>query len=251
MAERIISVIAILIIPIGISVHTVTAYLFATTVQPVWHSTIYGPFFVVGALTGTALIVIMALLRWGWGLKGILKDIHFNNLGLLLLAEGCLVAYFLFCIYMIEITGQEPSILRVVMSEINGPFAVVFWSMTLGGILLPPLLLTFRRMRTVGGCVFASLLVIVAMWIERYLIVVPTLAQPRLSWGVGTYSPSWIEWSITAGCLAAFAMLYMLFTKFFPIISLWEVQEGIEMAIPEVTDRFEHYMPESAEDESR
>lgn len=249
--ERIISVVAILIIPIGISVHTVTAYLFATTVQPVWHSTIYGPFFVVGALyTGTAvLVVIMALLRWALGLKGLLKDVHFNNLGLLLLAEGCLVAYFLFCIYMIEITGQEPSILKVVMSEIRGPFAPVFWAMILGGILLPPLFLSFRKCRTVAGCVLASLLVIAAMWIERYLIVVPTLCCPRLPWGEGTYAPTWVEWSITLGCMAAFASLYMLFTKFFPIISLWEVQEGIEMAIPEATERFEDYMPASPEDD--
>ena len=249
--ERIISVVAILIIPIGISVHTVTAYLFATTVQPVWHSTIYGPFFVVGALyTGTAvLIVIMAILRWALKLQGILKDVHFNNLGLLLLAEGCLVAYFLFCIYMIEITGQEPSILKVVMSEISGPFAPVFWSMVLGGILFPPFLLSFKRARGVAGCVLASLLVIAAMWIERYLIVVPTLAHPRLPWGDGLYSPSWVEWSITLGCLAAFAILYMLFTKVFPIVSLWEVQEGIETAVPEVTERFEDYMPAPSEED--
>lgn len=243
--ERIVSVVAILIIPIGISVHTVTAYLFACTVQPVWHSTIYGPFFVVGALyTGTAvLILIMALLRSALGLRGILKDVHFNNLGLVLLTEGCLVAYFQLCIYLIEITGQEPHILRVVMSEIRGPFAIPFWGMIGIGILLPPVLLAFRRFRTVAGCVAASVVVVVAMWIERYLIVVPTLTHPRLPWPEGVYVPTWVEWSITAGCLAAFALLYMLFTKVFPIVSLWEVQEGIEQAVPEFTERVGEYLP--------
>ena len=247
--ERIISVVAILIIPIGISVHTVTAYLFATTIQPVWHSTIYGPFFVVGALyTGTAtLIVIMAALRKALHLEGILKNVHFNNLGLVLLAEGCLVSYFLLCIYVIEITGQEPHILAVVMSEINGSFAPMFWTMIVGGVVLPPVLLAFRKMRTVTGTVIASVLVICAMWIERFLIVVPTMAHPRLPWGEGIYHPTWIEWSITGGCVAAFALLYMTFTKFFPIVSLWEVQEGIDKAMPEARERFEGYMPHEIE----
>ncbi|MBI2899637.1 MAG: polysulfide reductase NrfD [Planctomycetes bacterium] len=249
--ERIVSVMAILIIPIGISVHTVTAWLFATTVQPVWHSTIYGPFFVVGALyTGTAvLVIIMALLRWGLGLKSILKDVHFNNLGLVLMAEGLLVAYFLLCMYLVEITGAEPHIMKVVMSEIKGAFAVPFWLMILVGILFPPLFLSMRRARTVGGCVFAAAIVVAAMWIERFLIVVPTLTQPRLPWREGVYAPSWVEWSITAACLAAFALLYMLFTKVFPIISLWEMQEGIEHGMSKVRRRHEGYLPERLEKE--
>lgn len=249
--ERLISIMAVLIIPVGISVHTVTAYLFATTVQPVWHSTIYGPFFVVGALyTGTAmLVIIMAALRKTMGLQGILKDVHFRNLGLVLLAEGCLVAYFLMCIYVIEITGQEPHVLAVVMSEIKGHFAVPFWFMITIGILGPPVLLAFRRSRTVVGCVVASVVVVIAMWIERYLIVVPTLTHPRLPWYEGLYIPTWIEWSITAACLAMFGFLYMLFTKFFPIISLWELQEGIDHAVPEVQRRYEAYMPEPSDPE--
>ena len=88
------------------------------------------------------------------------------------------------------------------------------------------------------------------MWLERFLIVVPTLEHPRLGWPEGIYFPTWIEIAITAGCLAAFAFLYMLFTKFFPIISVWEVQEGIESAIPDVKRRFESYAPESTEHES-
>lgn len=246
--ERILSVMAILIIPIGISVHTVTAYLFATTLQPVWHSTIYGPFFVVGALyTGTAaLIIIMALLRKALGIKHILKDVHFNYIGLVLLAEACLVAYFLMCIYVVEITGAEPHVLNVVMSEITGPFAVPFWAMILGGILLPIVFLSFRRCRTVLGCVFASVLVIGAMWIERFLIVVPTLSHPRLPWPDFHYSPTWVEWSITAACVAAFALLYMIFTKIFPIVSLWEIQEGIDHSRKEVEERLEEYRPGEA-----
>lgn len=243
--ERIISIMAVLIIPIGVSVHTVTAWLFATTVQPVWHSTIYGPFFVVGALyTGTAaLVIIMAILRKALGLQAILKDVHFNNLGLVLLAEGCLVSYFLLCMYMVEITGQEPIIMRVVMSELKGPFAVPFWLMIIVGILFPPFMLAFKKGRSLTGVVTASVIIVIAMWVERFLIVVPTLAQPRLEWPQGIYNPTWVEWMITAACVAAFTLGYILFTKLFPIVSLWEVQEGIDRALPEVKERYEKLAP--------
>ncbi len=248
--ERIIGIMAILIIPIGVSVHTVTAWLFATTVQPVWHSTIYGPFFVVGALyTGTAaLVIIMALLRKVLGLKEILRDVHFNNIGLVLLAEGLLVTYFLLCMYMVEITGQEPIILRVVMSELTGPFAVPFWAMIIVGILFPPFLLSFKKGRSITGVVIASIIVVIAMWIERFLIVVPTLAQSRLDWPVGVYHPTWVEWSITGACVAAFTLGYILFTKVFPIVSLWEVQEGIDRALPEVKERYEKLLPQGGKE---
>lgn len=243
--DRTVAIVAVCIIPIGISVHTVTAYLFATTVQPVWHSTIYGPFFVVGALyTGTAaLVIIMALLRTTLGLQGVLKDRHFNNLGLVLLAEGCLVVYFIVCIYLIEITGQEPHVLAVVMSELSGPFAAPFWAMVLGGMLLPPIVLAFKKGRSIPALVSLSVAIVVAMWIERFLIVVPTLSHPRLPWEVAGYAPTWVEFAITFGCGGAFALLYLLFTKFFPIVALWEVQEGIEHALPEVEQRLQAYRP--------
>ena len=88
-----ISIMAIVIIPIAISVHTVVSYIFATTLQPGWHSTIFGPYFVVGAIFSglAALLVAMAIIRKAYHLEGILKDIHFNNLGLVLLVMTCLM----------------------------------------------------------------------------------------------------------------------------------------------------------------
>ncbi|MBI4230770.1 MAG: polysulfide reductase NrfD [Planctomycetes bacterium] len=241
-----ISVMAILIIPIAISVHTVVAYIYATTLQPGWHSTIFGPYFVVGAIfSGLAgLMIAMAIIRKAFHLEGILKDIHFNNLALILLVMTALMIYFTFNIYLVEITGNEPSIMASVMEKVTGEFALPFWGMIVGGFLVPLVILSFPKGRTVTGCVVASVLILVSMWIERFLIVVPTLIHPRLPWPTGIYNPTWVEWSVTAGCLAAFALLYMLFARVFPIVSIWEVQEGVDVAIPEINKRFEGYMPD-------
>ncbi|MBI2457349.1 MAG: hypothetical protein HYV46_14575, partial [candidate division NC10 bacterium] len=81
------------------------------------------------------------------------------------------------------------------------------------------------------------------MWLERYLIVVPTLANPRLPYARGLYFPTWVEWSITAGAFALFILLYMVFTKLFPIISIWEVREGRDLGIREAYERIESYLP--------
>ena len=77
----------------------------------------------------------------------------------------------------------------------------------------------------------------------RLRIVVPTLANPRLPYGTGTYSGTWVEWSILAGCFACFILLYTLFTKFFPIVSIWEVREGRDHALHEVHERVKMALP--------
>ena len=243
--EKGISFMAIAIIPIAISVHTVVSYIFATTLQPGWHSTIFGPYFVVGAIFSgiAALMIAMAIIRRAYRLEWIMKDIHFNNLALVLLLMTLLMIYFTFNIYLVEITGNEPSIMSPVMEKVTGKYAIPFWGMIGGGFILPAIILMFRRGRTIPWLMVASVLILVAMWLERYLIVVPTLMHPRLPWPDGLYTPTLTEWGITAGCIAAFAFLYMLFAKFFPIVSMWEVKEGMEEAIPIVTAKFENYKP--------
>jgi molybdopterin-containing oxidoreductase family membrane subunit len=81
------------------------------------------------------------------------------------------------------------------------------------------------------------------MWLERFTIVVPTLINPRLPVDAAVYRPSWVEISVMAGCFAAFVLLYALFTKLFPIVSVWEIREGRAKAIPEVEERIRSYMP--------
>jgi Ni/Fe-hydrogenase subunit HybB-like protein len=84
------------------------------------------------------------------------------------------------------------------------------------------------------------------MWLERFVIIVPTLAEQRLSLGQPVYIPTWVEWSILAGCLSFFMFLYLMFTKFFPIVSVWEMREGREKAMTEVGERLKTYLPDAS-----
>ncbi len=226
--ERLISIMAILIIPIAVSVHTVVSWVFAMTVQPMWHSTIFGPYFVVGAIFSgiAALIIAMAVLRKVFKLEKYLAPVHFNNLGLLMMTMSLLWFYFTFAEFLTTFYGADPAHLEIFNAKLYGEFAPLFWTMFISCFVIPFPILAFKRTRTITGTVVASIFVSIGMWLERYTIVVPSLTRPRLHYPFGEYFPSWVELSITLGCFAALILFYVLFSKIFPIISIWEVREG-------------------------
>ncbi|HSA94178.1 MAG TPA: NrfD/PsrC family molybdoenzyme membrane anchor subunit [Terriglobales bacterium] len=244
--NRAIAVMAVLVIPIAISVHTVVSWVFAMTVQPMWHSAIFGPYFVVGAIFSgiAAIIIAMALVRRIYFLDGYLKPVHFDHLGVLLLVMALLWFYFTFAEFLTTFYGNDPVHLVVFYSKLSGRFALPFWTMVVTCFLIPVGILSRRQTRTVAGTVIASISVQIGMWLERFTIVVPTLSEPRLPWPKGQYSPTWIELAITLGFCSTFTFLYMVFTRFFPIVSIWEVREGREQALPEVEERVRSYMPD-------
>jgi molybdopterin-containing oxidoreductase family membrane subunit len=244
--ERTIAVMAIAVIPIAVSVHTVVSWVFAMTVQPMWHSTIFGPYFVVGAIFSGigAIIIAMAIVRKVYGLENYLKPVHFRNLGILLLVMALLWAYFTLAEFLTTYYGSEPSHMAVFTAKVSGPYAPYFWGMVVCCLVIPLTLLILRRTRsTVWGCVVASIAVEIGMWLERYLIVVPSLSNPRLPRAEVPYQASWIEWALLASFLACFVFLYGLFTRFFPIVSVWEVREGREHALDEVAERVREVLP--------
>jgi len=241
-----IAIMAVAVIPIAVSVHTVVSWVFAMTVQPMWHSTIFGPYFVVGAIFSgiAALLIVMAVIRRVYHLEAYLKPIHFNNLSLLMLVMAILWFYFTLAEFLTTYYGSEPSHMVVFTSKLSGIYAPYFWSMLACCLVIPIALLASRRMRSrVWVCVVAAVSVEIGMWLERYLIVVPSLSNPRLPRTEVLYQPSWIEWSLLAAFVAFFVFLYGLFTKFFPIISIWEIEEGREHAIDEVTERVRKLLP--------
>jgi len=243
--ELAISIMAVTVLPIAVSVHTVVSYVFSMTVQPMWHSAIFGPYFVAGAIfSGIAgIIVAMAVLRRVYHLEEYFREVHFNNLGILLLVMTCLWLYFTFCEYLTVFYGAEPEEIKVFMEKFTGHYAPHFWIMVLTCFVIPFTILANNRTRTITGTVIASISVNIGMWLERFTIVVPTLMHPRLPYETGVYDAAWVEWAILAGCFALFAMIYMVFTKLFPIVSIWEVQEGREKAHAEVTERLKTYLP--------
>lgn len=244
---------AIIVIPIAVSVHTVVSWVFAMTVQPMWHSTIFGPYFVVGAIFSgiAAIIIAMAVIRKVYHLEKYLKPIHFNNLGLLLLVMALLWFYFTFAEFLTTYYGSEPSHMAVFLSKVQGEFAPYFWTMVVACVGIPFVLLGIgRTRRTIWGTVTASISVEIGMWLERYLIVIPSLSRPRLPYAAASYSASWVEWSLLAAFVAMFILLYAVFTKLFPIISIWEIHEGREHSLSDVTRRVRSYLPGMAEQET-
>ncbi|MBI3990566.1 MAG: polysulfide reductase NrfD, partial [Candidatus Omnitrophica bacterium] len=244
--ERCISAMAILVIPIAVSVHTVVSWVFGMTTQPMWHSTIFGPYFVVGAIFSgiAALIIAMAIIRKFYHLEDYLKPIHFNNLGILLFVMTLLWFYFTFAEYLTTYYGAEPAHLSVFYSKIMGIYSLPFWTMVVTCLVIPFTILCNSKTRTITGTVIASASVSIGMWLERYTIVVPSLSRPRLPVPFGSYHPTWVEWSITLGFFATFILLYIVFTKLFPIVSIWEVQEGRKDSVREVQERIKSYLPE-------
>ncbi|KRT72747.1 MAG: polysulfide reductase NrfD, molybdopterin oxidoreductase, membrane subunit [Candidatus Rokubacteria bacterium CSP1-6] len=247
--NRAIAIMAVLVIPIAVSVHTVVSFVFSMTLQPMWRSTIFGPYFVVGAIFSgiAALIVAMLVFRKAYGLHGYLKPIHFRYLGQLLLVMSLLWFYFTFAEYLTAYYGNEPEEMHVFWAKFSGPFWPFFWGMAVTNFVIPVLCLVRLGRHTIGKVLTASLSVTVGMWLERFIIVVPTLSNPRLPFGEGIYFPTWVEWGELAGSFALFALFFVLFTKLFPVISIWEIREGREVGLKEVEERLLTYLPETAE----
>jgi Ni/Fe-hydrogenase subunit HybB-like protein len=229
--EKAIDAMAVLMIPVAVSVHTVLAWLFSMTTQPMWHSTLMGPYFVMGAIFSGigALIVALAILRKVLHLEDYFQPKQFNNLGLLLLTMTIAWLYFTLAEYVTTLYGNEPSHMAVFSAKMSGEFAPYFWAQAVLCFVLPFIILSSRRTRTIAGTVIAGISVNIGMWLERLMIIVPTLTRPRMPIGIGHYTPTWVEWAIMAASAAGIILLYVLFTKFFPIVSIWEIEEDEEM----------------------
>src|SRR5579863_4878344 len=223
--ESAMHIMAIAVIPVAVSVHSIVSWDFAMAPVPMWHSTIFAPYFVAGAIFSgiAALIIAMAMLRKFLHLEEYLLPIHFQNLGKLLLVMSLLWVYFVFSERLTGWCGNEPSEMAVFWSTQRGSFAPLFWTMVFCNFLLPFPILAIKKLRTIAGTVVASTGVVIGMWLERYLIIVPSLGRKYLpyAWVTSPYRPTWVELTITAGTFAAMALLYMLFSKAVPIISVW------------------------------
>src|SRR5262245_25603405 len=226
--ETAMHIMAIAIIPIAVSVHTIVSFDFSMAIVPMWHSTIFGPYFVAGAIFSgiAALIIAMAVLRKVLHLEHYLLPIHFNNLGKLLFTMSLLWGYFVFNERLTTWYGNESAEMAVFWATQTGRYAPLFWTMVFCNFILPFPLLAIRRLRTITGTVIASCGVVVGMWLERFLIVVPSLSYKSTPYSWGSYTPRWPEIVIFGSSFAAMALLYLLFTKFVPIISLWELRVG-------------------------
>jgi molybdopterin-containing oxidoreductase family membrane subunit len=242
--KKCVSILSVLVIPLAISIHTVTAWLFATTLRPGWDSTNFGPYFVAGAFqAGTACVIIaMFVFSRAYHLKKYITDIHFDHMGKLLVFLCVVYAYFNVNEYLVPAFKMREAEANLLNDLFTGPFSKVYWSVQLFGMALPAMLLLFRRMRRPLPITIIAVFVVVGAWLKRYLIVTPIMLHPYLpiqdvpaNWA--TYFPSWVEISIVSASLAGVLLVITLFSKLFPMISIWETMEGEGIDLEEMDNQ--------------
>ena len=223
------TIFAILIIPVAVSVHSIVGWDFAMAKVPGWHSTIFAPYFVVGAIfSGIAgVIVLMGFLRKVFSLERVLTPLHFDNLGKLLCTMSLLWGYFYFAEFLTVWYNRNPEEWEVFRSY-GTNFLPVFLLMVGCNFVLPFPLLCLRKVRrSIPAISLVSLLVIGGMYSERILIVTASLARRNQPFIWHNYFPSAVELAILFGAAGLFGLLYMLFSKFFPIMAVSDIKERL------------------------
>ncbi len=228
--NRATDIMAAMVIAIAIIVYSVLAWIFSVTLQPGWHSTIFGPYFVIAAVySGSAvLIVAMWLFRKIYRLEKYITKKHFVSVGVIMLVLAAFFGYFTFSDYLTKWYGSEKNdemLIRLLFSEFYWPFIISNYV----GVLLPLIVVGIGKLRTITNITLTAVVVIIALWFNRYIIVVPTLEAPYLpiqdsrpEWI--SYSATWVEWSLTAAGVAVFLLLFTLASKFVPIIPISAVE---------------------------
>ena len=226
--HRALSIFSVVIIPVFLSVHSIVSWDFAVTIQPRWHSTIFAPYFIIGAVYSglAALAAILVIVRRTMRLQEFLRSEHFDALGKLVMVAGMGWIYFWFSGFIVEWYGNDPVIRELIHEEISGGLAPFFWLQMTANVL-PVLFLAFRRIRTNPAFLLAlALLINVGMYTERALIVFGNLERNYLPFNWGTYRPTWVEVSVIAMTFAGFILLYTLFSRIVPYVPVWEIKEG-------------------------
>jgi molybdopterin-containing oxidoreductase family membrane subunit len=221
------TLLAALATPLVISVHSVVSLDFATAQLPGWHSTLFPPYFVVGAIySGLAMVLVLMLpVRAALRLHDVITESHLDRLAQVLLAIGLMLAYS----YVVELfvgwyDGDRYARFVHLVDRPTGPYAWAYWLMTALNLVTPQLF-WFRRFRTSVPVLFAGgLAVLLGMWLERFVIVVESLSRDFLPSSWHGYTPTWVDLGMLAGSVSLFALLFLLFVRFVPPIAVNEVK---------------------------
>jgi Ni/Fe-hydrogenase subunit HybB-like protein len=221
---------AIMIVPLAIIVHSVLSWIFGMTLRPGWHSTIFGPYFVLAAIySGTGvLIMAMWVYRKMYKLDSYLTDKHFVYLGYIMMVLGAGYGYFTFSEYLTDWFGSEKWNGEV-LEKLFNPAKYGWWFLfaNIAGVVLPILVVALPATRKPNWIALASFFMVMAMWVKRYLIIVPTLESPLLPMQdtrieYVKYTATWVEWALTFAGIASFFLFFTLLSKFLTIIPISE-----------------------------
>lgn len=228
-------ILSILIIPVAMAIHTVTSWLFASTLRAGWDSTIMGPYFVTGAFVAgsAAVIIAMYFYRKSYKLEDYITDFHFDKMGKLLVLVSLVYLYFNLNEYMVPGYKMKRYDAIHLNNLFVGGHAFMFWSVQIFGLILPIILLLFKQMRKPLPMLVIAIAVLIGAWFKRYIIVIPTMEHPFLPiqnvpLDFKFYTPTGIEILVSIAPLILVLIIITILSKVIPIIPIHETIEQLE-----------------------
>ena len=213
--------------PLVVSVHTVVSFDFAVAITPGWHSTVFPPYFVAGAIySGFAMVVCLAIpLRSIYKLHNYVTRRHLNNCAKLLLVSGLLLSYGYFIELVMAIYGRGKYEVAIQEDRFLGTASTVYWIVLALNVLIPQVLWITRVRNSPAMLFIVSLGVLVGMWLERWVIVIGSLQRGHLESGWGRFQATAWDYAFLAGSVGLFFFLFTLFLRFLPMISVAELRD--------------------------
>lgn len=232
-----IAIICVMIIPVGLLLQTIDAWLFSTTYRVGWDSTNFAPYFISGAFVAGigSLVAVIYVVRKAKKLEAYITEYHFDKLGKLLALACLLYIYFNINEYVIPLFNSKKADSEHLQTLFTGDYAFPFWAVTIVGLVLPTLILLFKKGRKPLPMFITSIIVVIGAWWKRYIIVTPTLMHPFLpiqgvpeSWH--SYFPSLHEWIITSATLAMALLIITLLVRYLPVIPIQRTMDEQELS---------------------
>jgi Ni/Fe-hydrogenase subunit HybB-like protein len=216
--------------PLVVSVHTVVSFDFSVAQVAGWHTTIFPPYFVAGAIySGFAMVMTLAIpIRKFYNLEDFITMRHLGNMAKVMLATGLIVAYGYMMETFMAFYSGNPFDRFLIINRMTGPYAFFYWMLIACNILIPQIM-WLRSVRNNVAILFViSLIVNVGMWLERFVIVVISLHRDFLPSSWGMYYPTRWDWATYVGTIGLFLTLLFLFIRFLPVISIYEMRALVE-----------------------
>jgi len=220
--------------PLVLSVHTIVSFDFAVSIIPGWHTTIFPPYFVAGAVfSGFAMVVtLMVIVRRAFGLEHLLTIRHLENMNKIILATGSMVGYAYAIEFFIAWYSGNPYEKFTFINRAFGPYAWAYWTMVSCNVISPQLFWSKRIRTSIPAMFVISIVVNIGMWFERFVIIVTSLHRDYLPSSWGYFRPQLIDVTTFLGTFGLFFTLFLLFIKFLPMIALSEVKGVMPAADP-------------------
>ena len=212
--------------PLVLSVHTVVSFDFAISIIPGWHTTIFPPYFVAGAIySGFAMVVILAIpVRALYGLKDLITMRHLENSAKLMLATGWIVAYgYMYEAFTAWYSGN-PYEFFMLNNRLMGPYRYWYWALISCNIIIPQVFWSKKVRTSIPWLFLVSCVILIGMWLERFIIVIVSLHRDFVPSSWGHYTATRYDWTIFIGTLGMFSFFFLLFLRFLPAISIAEMK---------------------------